>query len=75
MISAMAPSDDWYSDSAYEAYTPDSFEVLSMWRWLDFWKTSRILIRGSVAFSPLLLSSSACVMGAPQRGGRPRPTR
>jgi len=30
MISAMAPSDGWYSDSAYEAYVPDSFEVLSM---------------------------------------------
>ena len=30
MISAMAPSDDWFSDTAYEAYTPNSFEVLSM---------------------------------------------
>jgi hypothetical protein len=30
MISAMAPTDDWFSDTAYEAYTPDSFEVLSM---------------------------------------------
>jgi len=30
MISAMAPSDDWYSDTAYERYTPDSFDVLSM---------------------------------------------
>jgi hypothetical protein len=30
MISAMAPTDDWFSDTAYEAYTPDSFEVMSM---------------------------------------------
>jgi len=30
MISAMAPSEDWFSDTAYEAYTPNSFEVLSM---------------------------------------------
>lgn len=30
MISAMAPPNDWFSDTAYEAYTPDSFEVLSM---------------------------------------------
>lgn len=30
MISAMAPADGWYSDTAYEAHAPDSFEVLSM---------------------------------------------
>ena len=30
MIAAMAPTDDWYSDTAYEAYVPDSFERLSL---------------------------------------------
>jgi hypothetical protein len=30
MIAAMAPSGDWFSDSVYEAYVPDSAEQLSM---------------------------------------------
>jgi hypothetical protein len=40
-----------------------------MWRRCVRWKTSRILMRGSVAFRPLLLSSSACVI-AGLRGGQ-----
>lgn len=30
MIAAMTPTDDWFSDSIYEAYVPDSFERLSL---------------------------------------------
>ena len=33
-----------------------------MWRCGAFWNTSSTLMRGSVAFSPLFFSSSACVM-------------
>src|SRR6218665_3321770 len=38
-----------------------------MCRWDEFWNTSRILIRGNVAFRPLLLRSSACDMAGFQR--------
>ncbi|RQP22348.1 hypothetical protein DZC73_22070 [Albitalea terrae] len=30
MIAAMTPTDEWFSDSIYEAYVPDSAERLSM---------------------------------------------
>lgn len=30
MIAAMAPTDDWFSDSVYQDYVPGSFERLSM---------------------------------------------
>ena len=39
-----------------------------MWRCVVFWKTSRILMRGSVAFRPLLFSSSACGHGVLRPG-------
>ena len=44
-----------------------------MWRWVVFWNTSRILMRGSVAFRPLFFSSSACVMAGSGQGHRGRP--